>query len=73
MKKTIRMLVTTMVEVETELEVDDAIEEFEQNCHYDYPDTENVKVIQTEWRETKKVSYCQVNKSNTEILLKPLK
>lgn len=73
MKKNIRMLVTCMIEVQTDLPVDEAVQEFEQNSAYQFPDTINVKVIDTEWRETNKVSYTQVNKNNTEVILKPLK
>jgi hypothetical protein len=62
-----------MVEIESNLSVDEAIEEFESDCAYSFPETDNVKVIGTEWRETKKVSYTEVNKTNTQILLKPLK
>jgi hypothetical protein len=73
MTKIIRVLVTAMVELETNLEVDEAIKEFEQNSCYGFDNTANVQVIDTEWRETKKVSCLQENKTGTEILLKPLK
>lgn len=72
-EKIVRILVTSMVEFKTDLSVDDAIKEFEENSIYNFEDTENVTVLQTEWRETQRVSYVQHNKTNTQILLKPLK
>lgn len=56
MKKTIRFIVTAMVEVETELSPEEARSQFESESFYNYEDTEDVRVIQTEWRETKIVS-----------------
>lgn len=56
MTKKIRVLVTAMVEIESELPVEEAIEDFEANCMYTFEDTDEVTVIQTEWRETKKIS-----------------
>lgn len=62
-----------MVEIESDLPVAEAIEEFEQDCQYSFPGTSNVTIIRTEWRETEKVSYTEVNKTGTQVLLKPLK
>lgn len=70
-RKKIRILITTMLTVESELDVDEAVTEFEQNSWYTYNNTENVKVIDTEWRNTQKVSYSYVE-GDTEIL-KPIK
>lgn len=72
-KKKIRILVTAMVELETELEVDEAVTEFTENSHYAFDSTENVTVINTEWRETEKVSYIQYSKDGKSTILKPLK
>jgi hypothetical protein len=72
-KKTIRVLVTTMIELQTDLEVDKAIQEFEADSCYNFGRTANVEVIDTEWRETKRISYTEINKTGTHVLLKPLK
>jgi hypothetical protein len=71
--KTIRILVTTMIELQTELPVEDAINEFQSDCDYTFKDTANVKVIDSEWRETKKVSYTEYSKDGKSFNLKPLK
>jgi len=71
--KTIRLFATLMIEIETDLNVDEAVQEFEQNTWYSFKDTENVKVLSSELKETSKVSYTEVNKTGTHILLKPLK
>lgn len=55
-KKRLRLIVHAMVEVESELSPHQAMEEFQNNCMYTFEDTENVQVIQTEWRETEIVS-----------------
>ena len=72
-KKTIRILVTTMIEIETQLPVEDAITEFHSDCEYTFKDTANVKVIDSEWRETVKVSYTEYSKDGKSFNLKPLK
>lgn len=72
-EKIVRILVTCMVEFKTTLPIDEAIKEFEENSMYNYEDTDNVTILQTEWRETQRISYVQHNKTNTQILLKPLK
>lgn len=72
-EKIIRVLVTAMVELKSELDVDQAIADFETNSDYKFSNTSNVEVLSTEWRETKKVSYREINKTGTQVLLKPLK
>ncbi len=58
----IRLLVTTLIEIESELPSKEAIEEFQENSMYNYEDTENVKVIQTEWRDQEILSILTYNK-----------
>ena len=72
-KKVIRILVTTMVEIKTQLPVDQAINDFELNSTCVFSNTGNIEVLTPEIREIKRVSYIEYNKPETEILLKPLK
>lgn len=72
-KKNIRIVVTTMINLETELEVDEALNEFTSDCDYTFKDTTNVKVIETEWRDTDRISYIQFSKDGKSSILKPLK
>ena len=37
------------VEVETDLDREDAIDEMNNDCRYDFPPTENIKEVSTEW------------------------
>jgi len=72
-KKHIRVIVTTIVELETNLSVDGMIQEFVENGNVIFNDTANVKVIGTEWRETNKISYIQYSKDGNSSILKPIK
>jgi hypothetical protein len=48
-KKKYIFAVTILVNVETKLELREAIDEFSCECPYDLPSTENVQVVNTEW------------------------
>lgn len=71
--KHIRILVTTMVELETNLPVEEAIDEFVSDCHYSFPDTAHVRVRDTEWRETDPVSTIEFSNDGNSSILKPFK
>lgn len=51
-KKTYTLYATIKIEIETDLHITDAIDEFGNDCWYDFPDTDNCKVIKTEWVDT---------------------
>lgn len=55
-KKIVRVIATVMVEFLTDLDVEDAVEELQNNTDYSFGDTDNVKVIETDLREMKSVS-----------------
>ena len=62
-----------VIEIQTELDIDKAIEEFEQNCTYSFKSTENCQVTDTYWSETDRISVRELNKTETQMLIKPLK
>ncbi len=73
-KKTIKVIVTTMVEIESELPVDQAIIEFAKNGLSNfYGGTDHIKVISSKWRETQGVCYTEISKDGTHSILKPIK
>ena len=43
---------TIRIEIESDLPFEDAIDEFQSNCIYDFPDTQKCKVIETRWEDT---------------------
>jgi len=43
---------TIRIEIESQLELDEAIDEFQSNCLYDFPNTEKCNVILTRWEDT---------------------
>lgn len=43
---------TIRIEIESELDLENAIDEFSQGCYYKFPDTENCKVVNTAWEDT---------------------
>ena len=51
-KKTYTLYATIRIEIESELNLDDAIDEFSAGCYYEFSDTDNCKVIQTAWEDT---------------------
>lgn len=51
-KQTHTIYATIKIEVESELNYEDAVDEFTQNCIYDFLGTEDCKVKSTEWTET---------------------
>lgn len=74
-KKTIRVIVKTIVTLESELPIDEAIKDFANQHTIKYIESENAKskVIKTDWVSTEGISYTQINNSGTEIILKPIK
>lgn len=50
--KTYTLYATIRIEIESELQLDEAIDEFQSNCMYDFPDTEKCNVILTRWEDT---------------------
>jgi len=44
--------ITIMVKVTTDLSFEDAVDEIGSECEYDFPSTDNVKVVSTEWLDT---------------------
>lgn len=44
--------ITTKVEVETDLRIQDAIDEFQSETDYNFDSTENVTVLHTEYLDT---------------------
>ena len=51
-KKTYTLRATIRIEIESDLELDDAIDEFSAGCSYEFSDTDNCKIIKTEWEDT---------------------
>ena len=51
-KKSYILYATIRIEIESELNLDDAIDEFSAGCYYEFSDTDNCKVIQTAWEDT---------------------
>ena len=47
--------VTIQVKVKSKLSLQDAKEEFGNECGYELPSTENVQVVETEWLDTEQV------------------
>jgi len=66
-------MANVLVRIESDLPTQEAIEQFEQNCTYSFKDTNDCTVIETNWCETEKISVRETNKSETEVLIKPLK
>jgi hypothetical protein len=46
------LTVTISVKVKTNLSIEDAIDEFGSECNYDFPSTENVEVVSSQWLDT---------------------
>lgn len=71
--KSIRLFVTIMVEigVDGNIDTEEAIKEFQTETVYEFKDTANVKVIDTEIRDFQKISVLEYSENN--FLLKPLK
>lgn len=44
--------ITVAVKVKSNLSLEDTIDEFGSECSYDFPSTENVEVVSTEWLDT---------------------
>lgn len=44
--------VTMQVKVKSKLSLEDAMDEFGNECSYELPSTENVEVVETEWIDT---------------------
>ena len=51
-KKSYVLYATIKIEIESKLDWENAIDEFEANCFYDFQNTQNCKVIQTSWEQT---------------------
>lgn len=47
-----KLYVTICVSVESDLSLEELIDEFGSECEYDFPSTENVKVLNQEWLDT---------------------
>lgn len=46
------LMVTIKVVVKSDLSFEDMIDEIGSECAYEFPSTDNVKVISTEWLDT---------------------
>ena len=51
-KKCYTIYATIRIEIETDLHITDAIDEFQNDCLYNFPDTEKCKVLNTCWEQT---------------------
>lgn len=51
-KNSYTIYATIRIEIESQLGLDEAIDEFQSNCLYEFPNTEKCNVIQTCWEET---------------------
>lgn len=56
-RKTIRLTVLSYIEIETDLPVEQAMNDFELNSEVRFSDTEYIKVIDHEWMKSQRVSY----------------
>lgn len=56
MKNKHTLKIEIYVTVESDLEYEDIIDEFSSECSYDFPSTDNVKVIGCQWIDTELVN-----------------
>lgn len=46
------LYITIKVQVKSDLDKQEIIDELSSECYYDFPSTENVEVVNTEWLDT---------------------
>lgn len=51
-----KVKVVIVLTIDSDLPLDEAMEEISSECSYDFPSTENVKVKDQEWRDTEEIS-----------------
>lgn len=56
MKTKVKVKVVVFVELESDLPVQDTIDVFTSDCDYSFKSTAHVKVLDTDWRDTIKMS-----------------